>query len=219
MDKQSAPPQAPLEKRLSDGPGAQPAVRASDADRDRIADILREALAEGRLESEEHAERIDGVYRAKTLPELEVLIRDLPAGQRQPRPAPRPGHQAPAGPARNVVAILGGADRKGNWRVGGAVNVVAVCGGVDLDLTQAVFDQREVTINVTAVCGGIDIKVPGNVTLRSGGTGILGAFDVQEQESSDPDAPVITVRGVAICGGVDAKGEPGRKVENLRGNG
>ncbi|WP_157872195.1 DUF1707 SHOCT-like domain-containing protein, partial [Streptomyces silaceus] len=60
-----------------------PALRASDADRDRTADILREALAEGRLTAEEHAERIDGVYRAKTMAELEPLVGDLPAGHGQ----------------------------------------------------------------------------------------------------------------------------------------
>lgn len=206
-------PAVPLDK-----PGDQPAVRASDADRDRVADILREALAEGRLESEEHAERIDGVYRAKTLPELEVLIRDLPAGQRPSRPAaPRPGVPRPPGPARNVVAILGGASRTGNWRVGAVINAVAVCGGVDLDLSEAIFDQRQVTINATAVCGGIDIKVPENVTLRSAGSGILGGFDIREQESADPAAPVITVRGAAVCGGVDARAVRGRTVRDLSG--
>lgn len=55
-------------------------IRASDADRDRTADILREALAEGRLDAEEHAERIDSVYRAKTVAELAPLVRDLPSG-------------------------------------------------------------------------------------------------------------------------------------------
>lgn len=204
----------PSEKQ-SDNP---PAVRASDADRDRVADILREALAEGRLESEEHAERIDGVYRAKTLPELEVLIRDLPAGQRPQRPAPRPGGAGPSGPSRNVVAILGGASRTGSWRVGGVINAVAICGGVDLDLSQAIFDQQDVTINATAICGGIDIKVPENAGLRSAGSGILGGFDVREQESASPAAPVITVRGVALCGGVDARAVRGHTVKDLSGD-
>ncbi|RRR68860.1 DUF1707 domain-containing protein, partial [Streptomyces sp. RP5T] len=54
-------------------------LRASDADRDRVADILREALGEGRLTADEHAERVEGVLGAKTVGELEVFIRDLPA--------------------------------------------------------------------------------------------------------------------------------------------
>ncbi|MBK3646407.1 DUF1707 domain-containing protein, partial [Streptomyces sp. MBT33] len=36
-------------------------LRASDADRDRVADLLREALAEGRLTADEHVERVEGV--------------------------------------------------------------------------------------------------------------------------------------------------------------
>lgn len=199
-------------------PGDQPApaVRASDADRDRVADILREALAEGRLDGGEHAERVDQVYRAKTLPELDVLIRDLPEGQ--PRVPPPTRRDVPATPAeaRNVVAILGGATRTGNWRVGGVINVVAVCGGVDVDLTEGIFEQREVLITVTAICGGVDLKVPENVTLRSKGSGILGAFDVREQESADPGAPVITVQGVAVCGAVDAGAVTGQRITDLR---
>ncbi|WP_346776196.1 DUF1707 domain-containing protein, partial [Streptomyces sp. SID10115] len=74
------------------------ALRASDADRDRTADILREALAEGRLTADEHAERIDGVYRAKTMAELQPLVRDLPAAHEQPsarRLAPAPSRPSP----------------------------------------------------------------------------------------------------------------------------
>ncbi|MEU9387465.1 DUF1707 domain-containing protein, partial [Streptomyces sp. NPDC048279] len=67
-------------------------LRASDADRDRIADILREALAEGRLTADEHAERVEGVLSAKTVGELEVFIRDLPAA-----------HAGPAAPAYTPV--------------------------------------------------------------------------------------------------------------------
>ncbi|MCK2143397.1 DUF1707 domain-containing protein, partial [Streptomyces sp. WAC00276] len=67
------PPPAP--------PTAEAELRASDADRDRIADLLRDALAEGRLTAEEHSERIDGVYAARTLGELEPLVRDLPGAR------------------------------------------------------------------------------------------------------------------------------------------
>ncbi|MBK3627994.1 DUF1707 domain-containing protein, partial [Streptomyces sp. MBT49] len=64
------------------------ALRASDADRDRVADILRDALAEGRLTADEHAERVEGVLAAKTVGELEVFVRDLPAAhERRAAPA------------------------------------------------------------------------------------------------------------------------------------
>ena len=207
------------------------AVRASDADRDRFADILREALAEGRLDTEEHAERIDAVYRAKTLGELEPLIEDLPAGQPRPAatrmPAPRQAAVQPRSPhalhhgvhvngGKNVVAVLSGASRKGRWRVGGRINAVAVCGGVELDLTEAIFDQQHVVINATAICGGVEIKVPENVSLRGAGSGVMGGFEVRDAESTQPDAPVVIVKGVAICGGVEAKTVHGKRIEDLR---
>jgi hypothetical protein len=54
-------------------------IRASDAERERAADALREHYAAGRLDSEELSERLDAVYAAKTVAEIERLGTDLPA--------------------------------------------------------------------------------------------------------------------------------------------
>jgi hypothetical protein len=208
---------SPLEKRKPAAPAAEADVRASDADRDRVADILREALAEGRLDAGEHAERIDAVYSARTMGELEPLVRDLPR--------PRPEGPAMAAPAAgdgscastdNAVAVFSGATRKGRWRVGRRINAFACFGGVDIDLTEAVFTQREIVVNATAIFGGIDIKVPENVTLRGQGTGIFGGFEVRAHHADDPDAPVVIIKGAAIFGGVDAKRKRGKRLKDLR---
>ncbi|MEV4443306.1 DUF1707 domain-containing protein [Streptomyces sp. NPDC049577] len=209
-------PKTSLEKRP-----AEPALRASDADRDRIADILREALAHGRLTAEEHTERIGAVYSAKTLAELEPLVRDLPEGQRpaeasaSARPygaSVRPG----AGEPENLVAVFGGAMRKGRWRVSARTNALALFGGVEIDLTEAVFEHREIVINASAIFGGIEIKLPENVSLHSrGGHGIFGGFDVKTVEATDPDAPVVVVTGFALFGGVEAKPKRGKRLKNL----
>ena len=53
-------------------------IRASDADRDRIAAALREHLAAGLLTIEEFDERLDQAYAAKTLGELDKVMADLP---------------------------------------------------------------------------------------------------------------------------------------------
>ncbi|MGA2927338.1 MAG: DUF1707 domain-containing protein [Solirubrobacteraceae bacterium] len=55
-----------------------PNVRAGDADREAIADILRRQHTEGRLDADEFQERIDRCYRAKSLGELDGLLADLP---------------------------------------------------------------------------------------------------------------------------------------------
>lgn len=56
-----------------------PSIRASDADRDRAATLLREHHAAGRLTAEEFSERLDNAFAAKTLGEIDGLLRDLPS--------------------------------------------------------------------------------------------------------------------------------------------
>ena len=51
-------------------PEPDPTLRASDADRDAVAERLREAHAEGRLTVEEVGERLDATFAARTLGEL-----------------------------------------------------------------------------------------------------------------------------------------------------
>jgi hypothetical protein len=58
---------------------ADPKIRASDEDRDRVVSLLREHHAAGRLTAEEFNERLDKAYAAKTMGELDELMSDLPA--------------------------------------------------------------------------------------------------------------------------------------------
>ncbi|GGX89764.1 hypothetical protein GCM10010324_39260 [Streptomyces hiroshimensis] len=199
----------------------EPGLRASDADRDRIADVLRDALGDGRITAEEHAERIGAVYRARTLGELEPLVGDLPVdggarSQGLARPYAAPAHTAGAGPAENLAAVFGTASRKGRWRVNRRTNAFALFGAVEIDLTEAFFEQREIVINAASVFGSIDITVPENVTLRSTGTGVFGGFEVRTVEAPDPDAPVVSVTGFSLFGSVDAKPKRGKRLKNLR---
>ena len=53
-------------------------LRASDGDRDRVASLLQEHHAAGRLTAEEFAERMEVALQARTLGELDELLADLP---------------------------------------------------------------------------------------------------------------------------------------------
>jgi hypothetical protein len=75
-----------------------PDIRASDAERERVATLLRDHAGDGRLDADELGERLERAYAARTRGELDTLTSDLPA--RTPRPAPEP---RPAG----VLARLG----------------------------------------------------------------------------------------------------------------
>ena len=58
--------------------GRDPNLRASDADRERIAERLRKAHAEGRIDTDEFQDRLECCYEAKTFGQLDALVRDLP---------------------------------------------------------------------------------------------------------------------------------------------
>ena len=55
-----------------------PSIRASDADRERVVELLRQHSAEGRITSEEFDERMSAAYAAKTMGALSELTSDLP---------------------------------------------------------------------------------------------------------------------------------------------
>lgn len=61
-----------------EGNGQPPAQRVSDAEREEVAALLRRHVADGRLDLDEFSDRLDDVYRAKTSPQLEATLRDLP---------------------------------------------------------------------------------------------------------------------------------------------
>ncbi|WP_030614299.1 DUF1707 SHOCT-like domain-containing protein [Streptomyces sclerotialus] len=200
-----------------------PELRASDADRDRVAEILRDALAEGRLRMEEFDERLDAAYKARTYGELVPLTADLPAGGRAAPVAPAAaplGAGEPAWAERIVggeggssagVGILGGFRRTGRWTVGRRFTAVAFWGGGEIDLREARFTDREVVINCFAIMGGINIVVPPGVEVDVRGVEIMGGFDHREAGvAGDPDAPRVIVTGLAFWGGVGVERKPTR---------
>ncbi|TCC10408.1 DUF1707 SHOCT-like domain-containing protein [Kribbella soli] len=215
---------------LPDRPHPHAHLRASDIDRDQVVDVLREALMSGRLTQDEHAERLEQTLEAKTLGELEPITRDLVVPG-QPTPVAQSAAAAstslvpieePADPEQSfdtMVAIFGGGERKGRWRVKRRTNAFAVFGGHDLDMTNAVFEGREVTIWAFAVFGGIDITVPEGVTVRNEGVGIFGGFGARGSDDPDPNAPVVVVKGLALFGGVGGQSSVKRHGKKLKGKG
>ncbi|MEU5218882.1 DUF1707 domain-containing protein [Streptomyces sp. NPDC020807] len=209
-----APALAPAAPAVADPQGS---LRASDADRDRIADILGDALAEGRLDPAEHADRIDAVYRAKTVGELEPIVRDLPGAPVRPAPEPAPAPWGEdEGPADSLVAIFSSTTRKGRWRVSPRTNAFSLFGSIEIDLTEALFAQRLTTINATSIFGNVEVRVPENISLRGNGSGVFGNFEVVTLEGVDPQAPVVVVNGYSVFGNVEARPKRGKWVTDLQ---
>jgi hypothetical protein len=81
-------------------------MRASDADRERISAVLRDAHAEGRLPQEELVERIGAAFQAQTYRELDRLVADIPPPRRRVSAVqtPVPTTAQPARPARTGMS-------------------------------------------------------------------------------------------------------------------
>lgn len=184
-------------------------MRASDADRERVARALQVAVGEGRLTLHELQERLDVVYRSTTVGELEPLTHDLPEPVRFTMAARVSGDRVDriggAPTSSTAIAVMSGSQRKGVWVVPEQFTTVAFWGGVEIDLTQARYATREVTITAVAIMGGIVIVVDPDTTVMVSGVGIMGAFEDKARCQGRPGGPVVRVNGLAFWGGVEVK--------------
>lgn len=188
-------------------------MRASDPDRERVAERLRAAAGNGRITMDELEERLDATYAAKTYGELVPLTADLPVedARLDTGPAPIPSSALIVGDQQRrssttAIAIMSGANRGGRWIVPRSVRVFAFWGGSIIDLRDARFESGTTVITAAAIMGGVQVLVPEGVHVRVHGVGIMGGFNESQTNSSPPDrAPVVEVRGLAFWGGVLVK--------------
>ncbi|RII20805.1 hypothetical protein DSC45_03075 [Streptomyces sp. YIM 130001] len=218
LEKRPEKPEAPTAPAAAAEPVAEADLRASDADRDRFADILRDAMAEGRLTADEFTDRVEGVYSAKTVGELEPLVRDLPAarsGTATSAPSSyRPG-PIPDEPDENLVAVFSSSTRKGRWRVGRRTHAYSIFGNIEIDLTEAVFEHQQILVKCFSIFGNVEITVPENITLKGNGSGVFGNFEVETLEAPDPGAPVVLIDGYSVFGNIEAKPKRGKFIADL----
>lgn len=200
------------------GPADHSLMRVSDSDRERAADVLREAAGHGRITMDELDERLELSYAAKTYADLAAVTRDLPG------PAQAPSAVLPAmagrigGTPRSKfsVAIMSGARRMGRWVVPRNYVGVAVMGGIELDLREAQFSEPEVTIHAYTLMGGIEITVPEDVDVDVSGVAFMGGFDHNASGPGVPGAPRVRIIGFALMGGVDVRRKPQKAIKNAR---
>lgn len=192
-------------------------LRASDADRENVVNLLRDAASDGRLTLEEHSERVERAYAARTLGELKDLTRDLV------RPDPRTGSVSPTADGlpdvekRPLVSVFNTEMRTGRWVVPARQPVTAFLGTAILDFREALLQHRHVVVQVSAIFGSVDLVVPEGVEVRfTGGAAILGSKENKARAAPDPHAPVIEIQAFCLLGKVTAK-NPKRPSRWLRG--
>lgn len=175
-----------------------PAVRASDAERDEVAAILSEALAQGRLNSVELAERIDAAYSAKTRADLVPLTADLPDELRGPR---APTAASAAVEHQSLDATFSKVIRNGRWVAGRHTSATARFGALIVNLSEAVLPGREITLDVNTFCGKAIITVPENARIIDEGGALFGKRAVTSgRAEAGEDGPLIRITGKSRFG-------------------
>ncbi|MDB1087383.1 DUF1707 domain-containing protein [Streptomyces sp. ACA25] len=195
-------PEQPPEN--SPEPRPRTELRASDADREAVAERLREAAGDGRIDLDELAERLDRTFAAKTYGELEPVLSDLPGedGARPAGPPSRPVQQQPEQPLV-VRGGWGGMEQVGHWTAPGQIIAHGGVGSVTLDFTAADLRWRETDVLVHGDVGGIKIIVPEGwaVDVAAVDPG-LGGVKNKVTLAPDPGAPLLRVTGSAGIGGL-----------------
>jgi hypothetical protein len=200
------------------GPISGGNLRASDADREQVANLLSTAYAEGRLTREEHDERVEALMAAKTFDDLIPITRDLvvigtPGAVAAPQSTSRftidTTGQNPD--SDKMIAIFGGVTRSGRWRVRKNIHALALFGGMDLDLRNAIFEAPVVEISGFWCFGGIDIKVGEGIEVRDQTAGVFGGTDIRDIGDPLPGAPTLVIKGMALFGGVTVRGPKPQK--------
>jgi hypothetical protein len=189
------------------GPGASPGMRASDADRDLVIDLLREAAEDGRLTAEEFEERVQAAMSSRTFGELATLTADLVAP-----PAPPSVPEEPAAPDLIRIRQRGGSVlRTGRWAVPRRLELRPTWCDVTLDFTSAIITHDTLRI---------DLRMRGGILALVAGPGIVvdaedlrvRYTDVEMRPSAEPGTPVllrVELAGRARYGRIDVQ-RPGR---------
>ena len=148
-------------------PPSSPPLRASDADRDRVIELLRAAVADGRLDPVEFDERLDAALAARTIDALAPLTADLIAvpgsdGALTPPLAGMPGE--PAAELLTINERHGSVRRDGRWTLPHRLALRTAWCDVMLDLTKAVRSGPELVIELRVRGGNVELVLaPGMV--------------------------------------------------------
>ena len=165
-------------------------MRASNSDRERVGEVLRTAVTDGRLDMEEFEERMIRAEEAKTLGELPEITADLLPPEEQPiRLDPQP-----------MVGAFTNLSRTGRWVATGDEYAVAVAGRVEVDMREALLLHGHLRMSVTAVAGRVDVHVPEGVEVRVRGWSFLGRRSTTARRSPLSDPPVLEIDGFCLFG-------------------
>jgi hypothetical protein len=171
--------------------------RAGDADREAVAERLRMAAGEGRLDLEELDDRLGRAYGARTYGQLRALVADLPV-----QPASPARHDALPEPETLVLKTTApNIKQSGQWVVPQRITAETTSGIITIDFTQATCAHREVAVEAVSKTGWIRLILPPGWAARIDPSSTnTSHIRNKAAETPDPGAPTLIVTGHPVMG-------------------
>ena len=178
-------------------PPSSPALRASDADRDRVIELLRAAVADGRLDPAEFGERLDAALAARTIDALAPLTADLIAAPGSDGALTLPRGGTPAEPAAELLTINqrhGSVRRDGRWTLPHRLALGTVWCEVMLDLTSAVRSGPELVIELRVRGGDVDLVLAPDMVVDANELSVRHTKLAISRDAGDNTPETLCVR-------------------------
>ncbi|WP_370330374.1 DUF1707 domain-containing protein [Mycolicibacterium hippocampi] len=184
----------------------QPDLRASDADRAAVTQILEQAVGQGMLSLDEYTERVDVVLAARTRRELDTVIADLPHVRRQPAPAP----------PEVLRSWMSSITRKGQWTVPPRLQLVTRMCSTTLDFTSATLQSPVVQIEIDDYFSSSELILPDGATADLNGVDNVGSSTSVKVGTSPPSNRLhVVVTGRVRFGSLTARHPLGTTLKRL----
>ena len=179
---------------MSADPPSSPALRASDADRDRFIEVLRAAVADGRLDRAEFDERLDAALAARTIDALAPLTADLIAA---PGSGGAPALRLAGTPAAELLTIRerhGSVRRDGRWTLPHRLVLRTAWCDVMLDLTSAVRNGPELIIELRVRGGNLDVVLAPGMVVDANELAVRHSRQAISRDAGDNTPETLCVR-------------------------
>lgn len=189
---------------VTEQPDEPRGIRISDADRERAAARLQQALSEGRITLSELEERLAQVYAAKYEEDLRAPLADLPDPDAAVSPVNAAGPVSlPTGEPVVLRAGMSNIKRTGAWEVPQRLRVQSTMGSVLLDFCDATIRHPVIEIELDLGAGSARLLVPDGATANVDGI-VTGMGTVKSSVPSvpRPGSPHLHVYGRAGMGSV-----------------
>lgn len=183
----------------------RPELRIGDRERDLVASVLQDALAEGRITLDELDARLDAALRARTYGDLDALVADLPV---EPPSTALTGTRPGVESRLTVAAGTSSADRlvldagwssvtrNGRWEVPPFLQLNGAIGSIKLDCLQATALAPVTDVYVNGGMGHITLVLPDSWAVnRDRLSSSWGMASVKVPAQPGPGGALLMLRG------------------------